>query len=404
MEISEHTLADYLLQRTKLFDQTSPLIVSVLSNEKDKYVDGYLNYLYVLKQGNKKYIAKHSKKTISSGISLAPIDPKRNYLEYMTYQLRAGLAPQMVPETYYADPAAHLFIMEDLSYLTVLRFALCRGEQLPRLGKQVGEYLARTHVATSKLRLSEEHWQALASYFKNADMRKIITDFILKPPVRTNQALTSHQEGLLDILDTILQDAAVKRDWEELIERVSSKDECLIHGDFHSSNIFVSQTSFKVIDMEYTMTGPFSYDIGYFLANILSQYSAFTIRGNESMCSDLLQVIKDTYQTYFTYFSDHIKGDQQERFLEILQDSLGYLAMANINRIANLGEFPDFDSLINPQESFLAKGLSMMLAQKLLKNRQLLTTPEEACQLIRTTRNNFLTQLLVTNENALILV
>ena len=122
------------------------------------------------------------------------------------------------------------------------------------------------------------------------------------------------------------------------------------------------------------------------------------------MCSDLLHVIKDTYQTYFTYFSDHIKGDQQERFLEILQDSLGYLAMANINRIANLGEFPDFDSLINPQESFLAKGLSMMLAQKLLKNRQLLTTPEEACQLIRTTRNNFLTQLLATNENALILV
>ena len=114
------------------------------------------------------------------------------------------------------------------------------------------------------------------------------------------------------------------------------------------------------------------------------------------MCSDLLQVIKDTYQTYFTYFSDHIKSDQQERFLEILQDSLGYLAMANINRIANLGEFPDFDSLINPQESFLAK--------KLLKNRQLLTTPEKACQLIRTTRNNFLTQLLVTNENALILV
>lgn len=94
MEISEHTLANYLLQRTKLFDQTSPLIVSVLSNEKDKYVDGYLNYLYVLKQGNKKYIAKHSKKTISSGISLAPIDPKRNYLEYMTYQLRAGLAPR----------------------------------------------------------------------------------------------------------------------------------------------------------------------------------------------------------------------------------------------------------------------------------------------------------------------
>lgn len=402
MEISEHTLADYLLRRTTLFDQTRPLFVTVLSNEKDKYVDGYLNYLYILKQGHKKYIAKHSKKTISSGISLAPIDPKRNYLEYMTYQLRAGLAPQMVPETYFVDSSAHLFIMEDLSYLTVLRFALCRGDQFPRLGKQVGEYLARIHVATSKMNLSDNDWQVLSNYFKNTDMRLIITDFILKPPPRSHPTMTIYQEALLAILEIILQDVTVKDDWQNLIEDISNKDDCLIHGDFHSSNVFVSQTSFKVIDMEYTMTGPFSYDIGYFLANILSQYAAFTIRGDTSMCAYLLQVIKDTYKTYFAYFSDHLAGNQQNQFTEILQDSLGYLAMANINRIANLGEFPDFDNFSSEQESFLAKGLSMMLAQKLLKNRRRLATPEAVCEMLRTTRNDFLTNLF-TNENALIL-
>lgn len=403
MEISEQTLAGYLTQRTTLFNKTSPLIVTALCNEKDKYVDGYLNYLYTLKQGNQAYIVKHSKETISSGISLAPIDPKRNYLEYMTYQLRAGLAPQMVPETYFADPAAHLFIMEDLSYLTVLRFSLCRGDQFPRLGKQVGEYLARTHLATSKIKLSAEYWHALKTYFQNSDMRLIITDFILKPPPKNNTEKPPYQEALLDILAVILEDDAVKNDWETLIERISSKDECLIHGDFHSSNVFVSQSSFKVIDMEYTMTGPFSYDIGYFLANILSQYAAFSIRGDAGMCTYLLQVIKDTYKTYFSYFSDHAAGNQQERFLEILQDSLGYLAMANINRIANLGEFPDFDSLISPEEAFLAKGLSMMLAQTLLKNRQSITSTDEACTLIQTTRKNFLHQLISTNENAIIL-
>lgn len=403
MEISEATLAEYLLQRTALFDKTSPLIVTALSNEKDKYVDGYLNYLYTLKQGNKKYVVKHSKKTISSGISLAPIDPKRNYLEYMTYQLRAGLAPQMVPETYFADPAAHLFIMEDLSYLTVLRFALCRGEQFPRLGKQVGEYLARTHLATSKMKLSPDYWDALTGYFQNTDMRLIITDFILKPSESLAKDLTPYQAALRDILATILQDNAVKRDWNELIARISSKDECLIHGDFHSSNVFVSQTSFKVIDMEYTMTGPFSYDIGYFLANILSQYATFSIKGDESMCTFLLQVIEDTYKTYFNYFADHMNGDHEERFLEILHDSLGYLAMANINRVSNLGEFPDFDCLENPKAIFLAKGLSMMLAQKLFSNRRQLATPQEACELIRATRNKCLQQLTTTNENALIL-
>ncbi|MBO0454766.1 phosphotransferase [Candidatus Enterococcus murrayae] len=395
MEISEHTLADYLLQRTTLFNKTSPLIVTALSNEKDKYVDGYLNYLYILKQGNKKYITKHSKTTVSSGIALAPIDPKRNYLEYMTYQLRAGLAPQMVPETYFADPTAHLFVMEDLSYLTVLRFSLCRGQQFPRLGKQVGEYLARTHLATAKMKLSADYWHALKSYFQNGDMRIIITDFILKPPPRNAEPKTAYEEALLDILDAILEEPVIKQEWDTLIERISTKDECLIHGDFHSSNIFVSQNSFKVIDMEYTMTGPFSYDIGYFLANILSQYAAFSIKGDASMCEFLLQVIKDTYKTYFTYFSDHTAGAQKDCFLEILQDSLGYLAMANINRIANLGEFPDFDCLASPEETFLAKGLSMMLAQALFKKRGQLSTTEAACQLIQTTRNNFLQQLIL---------
>lgn len=403
MEISEDTLPDYLLTRSTFFDATKPLIVTALSNEKDKYVDGYLNYLYTLKQGNHSYIIKHSKETISSGIALAPIDPKRNYLEYMTYQLRAGLAPQMVPETYFADPAAHLFVMEDLSYMTVLRFSLCRGQQFPRLGKQVGEYLARTHLATSKMSLPSDYWEALNSYFKNSDMRLIITDFILKPPSRNNIKKTPYQEALLDILAVILEEDSVKEDWASLIDRISSMDDCLIHGDFHSSNVFVSQTSFKVIDMEYTMTGPFSYDLGYFLANILSQYAAFSIRGDASMCAFLLQVIKDAYKTYFDYFSDHQTGDHQELFLEIFQDSLGYLAMANINRIANLGEFPDFDSLADPQEIFLAKGLSMMLAQTLLKNRKLLLTAENACDLLQLTRDVFVHQFIDTNENALIL-
>ena len=111
------------------------------------------------------------------------------------------------------------------------------------------------------------------------------------------------------------------------------------------------------------------------------------------MCTFLLQVIRDTYQTYFKYFSDHTAGDQQNRFLEILQDSLGYLAMANINRIANLGEFPDFDSLADPQAIFLAKGLSMMLAQTLLKKRQHLTSTDDVCELIQATRNSFLQNL-----------
>lgn len=396
MEINQTSLPAYLLQQTRLFNADAPLNVTVLSNEQDKYVDGYVNFLFTIKQRNQKFVLKHSKKNLSSGLSLTPIDPKRNYLEYMTYQLWAGLAPQMIPETYFADSTEHLFIMEDLSYLKVLRFSLCHGDQLPRLGKQVGEFLARIHLATSRFKLTNNQWDDLVHHFQNPDMRQIITEFILKPPVRTNNC-SFEQRALQDILAVILQDTTLKQDWKQLIEKIVSKQECLMHGDFHSSNIFVSTSTFKVIDMEYTMTGPFAYDIGYFLANILSQFAAFMLKDDTAMCTFLLQVIRDLYQTYFKYFADHVVGDQQEQFLTIFQDSLGYLAIANINRIVNLGDFPDFDCLKTEKEVFLAKGLSLYLAQSLLGCRQALTSADEACTLISQNAQHLFQQLFSTN-------
>lgn len=401
MEINKHSLPDYLFQETTLFTSEKPLIVTPLSNEQDKYVDGYVNYLYSLRQDQQKFILKHSKQTLSSGISLTPIDPKRNYLEYLTYQLRSGLVPQMVPATYFADQAMHLFIMEDLSYLKVLRFSLCHGQQLPLLGKQTGEFLARIHLATSQFNLTKGQWDNLVIHFQNSDMHKIVTDFILKPPLKISNG-SFDQVGLQDILTVILQDSVLKNDWNQLIEKISDKQECLIHGDFHSSNIFVSATSFKVIDMEYTMTGPFSYDIGYFSANILSQYAAFTLKNESSMCIFLLQVIKDLYQTYFKFFSNCIASNQKEYLIDIFQDSLGYLAIANINRITSLGEFPDFDCLKSDKDCFLAKGLSLYLAQILLKKRKKLTTIEEVCSLITQSTHRFFQQVFPINQTALL--
>lgn len=402
MEIGEENLASYLLQNTSLFKSDNPIFVSPLSNEKDKYVDGYLNYLYSIQQGAQKYVVKHSKKQISSGISLAPIDPKRNYLEYMTYQLRAGLAPQMVPETFFADKNKHLFAMEDLSYLKVLRFALCKGEKYSRLGHQIGEYLARTHLGTAKSAMSPERWALLKKYFQNSDMRVIIVDFILKPPV-VKDWQDPYQAAIQEILEQILNDPVIKKNWQTLVDEVTSKEECLIHGDFHSSNVFASQNTLKVIDMEYTMTGPYAYDLGYFLANILSQYASYSILADQEMCDYLLSVIKDTFRTYFRFFSDHTPERHPINFIEIFQAAIGYMAIANINRIANQGDFPDFDFLTDPKRVFLAKGLSMMLAQKILKNCHRLDSAEAVCKLIESTRQQLLWGLAAKNEIAILI-
>ena len=80
-----------------------------------------------------------------------------------------------------------------------------------------------------------------------------------------------------------------------------SKSETLIHGDFHTSNIFADDTHLKVIDMEYTFGAPFSYDLGFIIANIISQAcsAAFRPFDTESLNIRLQMAIKKAWHLIF---------------------------------------------------------------------------------------------------------
>lgn len=409
MEISVETLPEYLIAQTDLFDANKPVAVTLLSRDKDSYIDGYINYLYLAKQEEKAYIIKHSKETISSGIALGKLDPARNYLEYMTFLLREGLAPHMVPEVYFADQENHLFIMEDLSAMKIVRFFLSRGEQPLFFGKNVGEFLARCHYFTSRLNLSQQQFADQSHYFENTDMRRIITDFILQPPLNEWDFDDEYAQAIHDVLEKILGNPHVRREWQELLGIFDTYKDCLIHGDFHTSNLFIGEQGIRVIDMEYSTTGPFAYDLGYFLANLLSQYAAFnfnssfSVEANQEMAAYLLQMIQDVFTTYFDYFQTfhqrrHAGEDLAELFVSILQDALGYLAMANIGRTANNGSFPDFDCIEKRKEWFLAKGLSMKIAGELLLRRKEIQTPQEAIELMKDVREIYFEDICLTQR------
>jgi S-methyl-5-thioribose kinase len=174
-----------------------------------------------------------------------------------------------------------------------------------------------------------------------------------------------------------------------MINHVALTKECLMHGDFHTSNTFANQENFKAIDMEYAMSGPFSYDIGYFLANIVSQFAAFSIRKDEDMCAYLLEFFAEFYQQYFAEFDKLKTGENTELFTGILQDSLAYLAFANINRTAFHGEFPDFDYLKDEKERFLAKCLSMKITNHLLENRKGFSSYTQVVERIQQVKEEF---------------
>lgn len=409
MGISTETLKSYLLEKTELFDSNKPLEITHLTNEEDHYVEGYVNYIYRVRQGTKSYIIKHAKEFIPSGIDLGRLDPGRNYLEFMTYKLRAGFSKDSVPNIYFVDQENHLFIMEDISNMEVLRFFLCHGEKSWILGEKIGHFLARSHFFTSSFHLNEQKMASLALYFENEEMRKVIVDFILQPHEEAGNDLDHYEIALYTILKELTEKDLIWDDWLMLIDNFTKKRQCLIHGDFHSSNIFISPQQMKVIDMEYTMIGPFSYDLGYFLANLLSQFACFSVNSDfsEAQRSDmseyLLKMIADVYSTYFDTFTELYTHQptreilQPDLFLSILQESFGYMAMANITRAANSGPFPDFDNITSKETRFVAKALSLKLSENIFIQRSQIQTVEEFLALIVDVRNSFLSDL--TNKN-----
>ena len=164
-----------------------------------------------------------------------------------------------------------------------------------------------------------------------------------------------------------------------------TKGECLIHGDLHTSNIFASQDETKIIDMEYTFCGPFSYDMGYFLANFIAQYAAALFRPfpSEEERKDFqaycLSVIHDTYTRYCELFCQYLDEDSKPEYRNIpglkediwittLREFIGFGASAMLGRICNIIPYPDYDDIDDYVQRHNAKCYSIILNQRMLTN------------------------------------
>ena len=173
-----------------------------------------------------------------------------------------------------------------------------------------------------------------------------------------------------------------------------TKGECLIHGDLHTSNIFASQTEAKIIDMEYTFCGPFSYDLAYFLANFIAQYAAALFRPYKTeqarnVFKDYcLFMIRETYCKFCDLFCrywdedakdvyQHVPGLQQDFRLTTLREFIGFAASAMLGRIVCEVPYPDYDDIDDYVARHNAKCYSIILDRQMLVKWEQYNTIDE---------------------------
>ena len=384
IRLTKDNVAAYVDSRLDFFDMNGDVRVSAIgegSAEEDG--DGFINFVYRVSDGKHFLIVKQS--TVESRLGAhMQLDINRYKLEYDSLLLRKAIVPDFVPAVYDIDTDNRVFITEDVSYLKISRFQLLKGVQFPLLGEHIGRYMASNNFFTSEYYLDGKTFRDLSVHFMNSTMRQIMDIGMFLSSVTPEDTVGRPLDpDFVTFSKRVCADPRVLIARQRLRHLFMTKGECLIHGDLHTSNIFASDEETKVIDMEYTFCGPFSYDMGYFLQNFLTQYAAATFRpfdsenDREAYKAYCLFIIKDTYLSFCKYFCKNFRqfakpvykdvpGLLEDFCLTSLRECIGFAATAMLGRIVGEIAFPDYDDISDPIQRHNAMCYSIILNHHML--------------------------------------
>lgn len=386
IKIDNENIVEYIKKHTNLVDEKFEITVEEIDQSvSEDQGDGFINFVYRIKNADKSYILKQAKPYMKKEILGLNIPVERNKLEYETIKLKSAIVNEYIPKINYIDQKNNIFIMEDVSYLKILRFQLCKNIPIYSVAYNCAKFLAKCNFYTSEVYLDTLIFRKISTAFSNSQMRTIMEQAgFISNRIIDEKANVSIK--LLSFSKSIINDDKIILEAYKLKDIFMKKSECLVHGDLHTSNIFISEEKLKVIDMEYTFMGPYSYDMGYLIANFISQYASIDYRENineelrKSFKLYILASIEAIYTYYVKFYNEYWDQDAKEEYKKfkllrdynhevLLKEMCGFAACANMSRILGFVEFPDFDVIESKTLRDKAKIKSLKICKKIILNR-----------------------------------
>ena len=388
--LSKENITDYLKEKMPYLDFSKPLIISAIgegSLEEDG--DGYINFVYRVSDGKWKMILKQARKD-GRVAALKDMSLDRAALEYDYMKLGRVIVPEYFPELYFYDAENLVFAVEDVSHLKIARFQLNKSIMFPKMAGQIAEYLAKMHFYTSDYYLDTDTFRKLQVRFMNARMREVFDNMaFMNRDIGTPEGPGFELDPeYADYIRDLVFDPRVVLERYKMRDLFMRKAEVLLHGDFHTSNVFVDQEDLKVIDMEYAFFGPAAYDLGYQESHLLSQFICGAFRSFDSetermnfvsyMLASMQHLFDEYCRVFFECWDNDAKavyqgvpGMQEYVRKQLLQNMIGFCATSNIFRCAGgHGNYPEYDDLTDKTAQRNAVILSMIMCHRMILCRE----------------------------------
>lgn len=395
-QFSQEEAVEYIKKKQIFADNNNISAKSLNANSLS--INGFANNLFLIenKTSCKKIVFKqllsYVRRAAEDDNVKIPLPIERIYSEYYSVKLFAGIQPGSVPKIYLFDRDNKIIIYEYIDDMELFRSSLIKRKKLKNFSQQVAEFLAKISFYSSARFLGEKKFSLLDKLFAQAKPVHIWDELLFESVIYDprNKSINCYLEDkILDFTSNQL----VRDKTGEIRSVFKNKKESLVHGDFHSSNIFVNKKQLKVFDTEFSFFAPSAYDLGRLTANIIINYSSLIAKDysveKKNYQNYLLLLIEDIYNkfksNYFKLCNKHLTNNLNyfnNFFADYFYEFLSFTAVTMIMRVYNEGLCLDLKLIKNLKKRSQAQGFIIDLAFKILQKNKKLKKIEELTALV----------------------
>ncbi len=364
--------------------------------------DGNLNLVFIVTGPKGRVIVKQALPYVRLVGDSWPLPLNRAFFEYNALSRHAARDPGRVPEVYHFDEAQALIVMRYLSPHVILRKSIVQRRRTSQTSRNTWAcfWPAACFAALPcrcRVRSCGRTWACSRATTRSAD----ITESLVFSDPYFAAKLNHHTPGLDPYIAPLRADRALRIAAQEAKHAFLSKTETLVHGDLHSGSLMVTATDTQVIDPEFAIYGPFGFDVGMFIANLLLAYHAQsghepTPGARDPYRAWLLAQVQQVWQVFTAEFS-HLwrterTGILYERSLfedagdapgsdaalagvlhGIWRDTLAFCGVEMHRRILGLAHVEDLEAIPDPARRVQAEARALEMGRIIATTARALT-------------------------------
>ncbi|WP_028536410.1 S-methyl-5-thioribose kinase [Paludibacterium yongneupense] len=361
--------------------------------------DGNLNLVFLVRGATGGVCVKQSLPYVRVVGESWPMPLERTFFEACHLSETAAHVGRLAPALLHYDATLFVLVEELLEPHRVLRGALIAGVRYPDAARAVAEYVAKNGVLSSVLAQPfEKVFDRAAVFAANQALTRVTTELVFADPYREQARNRWSSPQLDDAAASIRHDARLKLAVARLGQAFLTRHDALLHGDLHTGSVMVSASDTRVIDPEFARYGPLGFDLGNFVANLLTAY--FSQPGHETRAGErtdygewiLAQI--DLFWRHFvlryqqlwreqtegdaypvTLFEEAdgqraLQDERQRAVAALLDDTLGFAGAEIIRRILGFAHNREFEAIPDPDVRARLERRALQLARRLLLEKE----------------------------------